>query len=840
MDSGKLLMKKLLLCFLFQFSVSIDTITPDLYVKDDDIIVSSGKVFALGFFSPGSSRNRYIGIWYNQIPEQTVVWVANRDSPINDTSGVLSIDNQGNLVLRKNNQTLLSVWSTNVSIKTGSKNTVAQLLDSGNLVLFQDYTKRTLIWQSFDHPSNTYLPYMKLGSNLKTGLNWFLTSWKSQDDPGIGECSFRMDLTGFPQLSLYRGSDRLWRTGTWTGRKWSGVPEMDQTFVINSAIFVNNDDEVSVMWVVTNASVITRMIVSASGLHQTLLWDAHGNRWFGFYSSPKELCDNYKYCGPNSNCNSNTDHDKWFECSCLPGYEPKLPDQWYLKSGTSGCIKKRGNVSMCQNGEGFVKVEHVKIPDTSVALANLNLGLKQCEEMCLSNCSCMAYATAYYQKDGGVGCLMWHGDLVDTRTYPDNGQDLYVRVDAVELAQYAKRKSPLDKNGKLAILIVSVAVAAILFMVLVTRYLVRKIKGTRRQNNYRSSSSFLKDTTNTKDLDENTNAGLQFFDLSTIAAATNNFSPENKLGEGGFGPVYKGVLFNGKEIAIKRLSKYSGQGIEEFKNEITLIAKLQHRNLVRIVGCCIEEDEKMLIYEYLPNKSLNSLIFVETKKSLLDWRKRFEIICGIARGILYLHHDSRLRIIHRDLKASNILLDAAMNPKISDFGMARIFGGDQIEENTKRVVGTYGYMSPEYAMEGLFSIKSDVYSFGVLLLEIISSRKISSYYVDHSSALNLIEHVWNLWKEGRAMEIVDSSLGEHSSSLADEVLRCIQIALLCVQGSAADRPTMSTVVLTLGNDKAVLPSPKQPAFVVKKAHNVDAGEGAGSNNEVTITLVQPR
>ncbi|KAK2977051.1 hypothetical protein RJ640_011662, partial [Escallonia rubra] len=185
-----------------------------------------------------------------------------------------------------------------------------------------------------------------------------------------------------------------------------------------------------------------------------------------------------------------------------------------------------------------------------------------------------------------------------------------------------------------------------------------------------------------------TSADLPFYSLSIIAAATENFSIANKLGEGGFGLVYKGRLRNGQAIAVKRLSNSSGQGVEEFKNEVTLIAKLQHRNLVRLLGCCIQKEEKMLIYEYMPNKGLDSIIFDKEKGSLVDWRKRFEITLGIARGMLYLHQDSRLRIIHRDLKASNVLLDAAMNPKISDFGMARIFGRDQIQANTNRVVGT--------------------------------------------------------------------------------------------------------------------------------------------------------
>ncbi|XP_058072824.1 cysteine-rich receptor-like protein kinase 10 [Magnolia sinica] len=334
---------------------------------------------------------------------------------------------------------------------------------------------------------------------------------------------------------------------------------------------------------------------------------------------------------------------------------------------------------------------------------------------------------------------------------------------------------------------------------------------------------------------------LPLIDLVTIQAATNNFSDENKLGQGGFGPVYKGKLSDGKEIAVKRLSRSSGQGLEEFKNEVTLIAKLQHRNLVRLLYCCIERGEKLLIYEYMPNTSLDVFIFDPDKRSQLGWERRQNIVYGIAKGLVYLHEDSRLRIIHRDMKASNVLLDHEMNPKISDFGMARFLGGNQSQINTNRVVGTYGYMAPEYAMGGLFSVKSDVYSFGVLLLEIVSGKRNNGLYLPRH-AHSLLAYAWGLWCEGKALELIDPLLAR--SNPASEVFRWIHIGLLCVQEDAADRPTMSSVILMLGSESMALPQPTQPGFFVARAvaeSNISSASAKiCSNNELTISTLEPR
>ncbi|RZC29555.1 G-type lectin S-receptor-like serine/threonine-protein kinase At4g27290 isoform X1 [Glycine soja] len=797
--------------FLIVFTAAeTSSITQSQSLSYRKTLVSPSGIFELGFFNLGNPNKIYLGIWNKNIPLQNIVWVANGGSPIKDSSSILKLDSSGNLVLTHNNTV---VWSTSSPEK--AQNPVAELLDSGNLVIRDENggNEDAYMWQSFDYPSNTMLQGMKVGWDLKRNFSTRLIAWKSDDDPTQGDLSWGIILHPYPEIYMMKGTKKYHRLGPWNGLRFSGFPLMKPNNHIYYSEFVCNQEEVYFRWSLKQTSSISKVVLNQTTLErQRYVWS--GKSWILYAALPEDYCDHYGVCGANTYCTTSA----LPMCQCLKGFKPKSPEEWNSMNWSEGCVRK--HPLSCKNklSDGFVLVEGLKVPDTKDTFVDETIDLKQCRTKCLNKCSCMAYTNSNI-SGAGSGCVMWFGDLFDIKLYPENGQSLYIRLPASEL-EFIRYK-----RNSIIIIVTSVAATLVVMVVTLAIYFIRRRKIADKSKTEENIERQLDDM------------DVPLFDLLTVTTATNNFSLNNKIGQGGFGPVYKGELVDGREIAVKRLSTSSGQGINEFTAEVKLIAKLQHRNLVKLLGCCFQGQEKLLIYEYMVNGSLDTFIFDKVKGKLLDWPRRFHIILGIARGLLYLHQDSRLRIIHRDLKASNVLLDEKFNPKISDFGTAKAFGGDQIEGNTKRVVGTYGYMAPEYAVAGLFSIKSDVFSFGILLLEIVCGIK-NKALCDGNQIHSL---AWTLWKEKNALQLIDSSIKD--SCVISEVLRCIHVSLLCLQQYPGDRPTMTSVIQMLGSEMELV-EPKELSFFQSRI--LDEGKLSfnlnlmTSNDELTITSLNGR
>ncbi|KAK9924642.1 hypothetical protein M0R45_032997 [Rubus argutus] len=800
--------------------------------------------------------------------------------------------------------------------KSSHLNNMVKIMDSGNLVLrdTNHLAENTPLWQSFQYPTDTFIPGMLMDDNLE------LISWRElgEDDPGFGKFTFKKEVEN-QYLIVLNKSIPYWKSGKpgfkpqfpekWDSGVFSDgcrestisdnktqflrlkmmkVGETDTTFNADTETDCSkacldysqcraysyapaedsnrkgNFRSTSLCW--TWSADLNNLVeeydngrnisvrVASSDLESTVRdCEPCGTTTIPYPLSTRPDCGDPMYF--SFNCNTLTGQvsfvglkDTFRVISISPskqkiflqGLQAKVSDNCDLRSRDrtqqlnstspfkiiSWCIADLGNFI----SQGFSR------GDPNVVELGWNPPL---EPTCNTSADCGGWlnSTCNPAIDGRKRCLcnkslQWSGTNLNCTQ--GNLQEPLSPASESSLKEHSNRKLSFF------LIIVAVLIGVILLACIISIYIWRK-KMTKKQDQISrtqlDSERRVQELIDTSEFTEGDEKGIDvpFFDLQSILEATDNFSDANKLGQGGYGPVYKGKFPGGQEIAVKRLSKVSGQGLQEFKNEVVLIAKLQHRNLVRLRGYCMKGEEKILLYEYMPNKSLDSFIFGHTQSVFLNWEMRFNIILGIARGLLYLHQDSRLRIIHRDLKTSNVLLDEEMNPKISDFGLARIVGGKETQANTNTVVGTYGYMSPEYALDGTFSVKSDVFSFGVVLLEIISGKKNTGFYQSQQT-FSLLGYAWGLWTEDKVLDLMDKNLEE--SCNRSEFIKCVNVGLLCVQEDPVDRPTMSNVITLLDSEAAIPAIPKQPAFFVRRGNSSTASSSTKPEtySEITTTF----
>ncbi|XP_010268917.1 PREDICTED: G-type lectin S-receptor-like serine/threonine-protein kinase At2g19130 isoform X2 [Nelumbo nucifera] len=787
----------LFLCFFLKAHPSngAASISAGQSLSGNQTIVSEKGNFELGFFRPGtsSSQNYYIGIWYKQVSAQTIVWVANRENPVSDiNSSELKILEDGNLALF--DQSKILVWTTNLT-SAPSNSTEAVLLDSGNLVL-RDGSDSS-IWESFDHPTHTWLPGGKLSFNKRTNKSQLLTSWRSEDDPAPGIFSLELDPTGTNQyIILWNGSLQYWESGPWNGHIFSKVPEMRSNYIYNFS-YEDNVNQSYFTYSVYDSSLISRFVMDLSGQIKQLTWLEDQSKWNLFWSQPRQQCEVYKLCGTFSTCNQ----QGLPFCGCLPGFEVNSVRDWNLSDRSGGCRRRtplQCNDTTAVNGKKdiFSRMANVKLPLNSQSVAAEILGA--CELACLNSCSCTAYSF------GNGRCSIWYGDLFNLQQLSDSesrGDDFYLRLAASEIPSSGSKKGTP----------IGVIVGAVIGFVIIFAFVLVLVWRRKRSGSVGLSNAL--------------EGSLIPFGYRDLQNATKNFS--EKLGGGGFGSVFKGTLPDGAIIAVKKLEGLH-QGEKQFRTEVSTIGAIQHVNLVRLRGFCSEGTRRLLVYDYMPNGSLDFHLFRE-ESGTLDWKTRYQIALGTARGLAYLHEKCRDCIIHCDIKPENILLDLEFCPKVADFGLAKLIGREFSRVLTT-MRGTRGYLAPEWISGVAITVKADVYSYGMMLFEIISGRRNSEQSEDGKVRFFPTWAARQVSEGEEVLGMLDHRLGGDAN--VEELNRVCRVACWCIQDNEIHRPSMGQVVQILEGVLEVNtpPVPRSLQVLVDNQENIIFYSESSSNH----------
>ncbi|CAI0379233.1 unnamed protein product [Linum tenue] len=757
-----------------------DRITPTRSLSGDQTIVSAGGVFELGFFKPGKSGNYCVGIWYKQVSPRTVVWVANRNSysPLPDRfSAELKITDYGYLALHDGSNR--EIWSTGM-VDRNFRYAEAVLLDDGNLVLTSNgsspISPNQSLWQSFDHPGDTWIPGGKIGFNKVKEQDISLTSWRNREDPATGPFSLKLGPNRSLELrnmyTAFRASE------SFSGRVSGSISEMKLKLM--SLSYVDNRNESYLTYSQYNisqlaqlveepnalikqlyesgynGSLFSRYVVDVRGKLQLLAWQESTKQWLLVWSHPRSQCQVDGYCGPYGSCMGESSRSP---CQCLTGFVPLSQVEYSSEVFYRGCY--RSSPLECRKPDWFLPNYNVKLPDkpeTAVAGSP-----KDCEAACLRSCSCTAYSHS------GDQCFTWYGVLMNLQQDVPGGQTIFIKLAGSD------SKFPSSENKKRVIIGCVVGSVIVLLAITVSVVIVRLRKKRKAEPGKVMEGSSVA------------------FTQKELKIATRNFT--EKLGEGGFGSVYKGTLPDSSVVAVKKLDGVSfsqGDMHKQFLAEVRTLGTIQHINLVGLRGFASDPTRMLLVYDYMPNGSLASHLFTEEDAKTLEWKTRYNIALGTARGLGYLHEKCRECIIHCDIKPDNILLDSEFIPKVADFGMAKLFGRDFSRVLTT-FRGTIGYLAPEWLSGEAITAKADVYSYGMMLFELVSGRRNSQ----HTST----GHYFPTWvatvvnEGGNVLDLLDPRLNGNAD--IEEVGRVCRVALWCIQGDESHRLTMGQVVYVL-------------------------------------------
>ncbi|XP_028807844.1 G-type lectin S-receptor-like serine/threonine-protein kinase At2g19130 [Neltuma alba] len=708
-----------------------DTLYAGKSLSGNGTIISKGGVFEMGFFSPASNSKYYLGIWYKGLPmpQKTVVWVANREQPVSDlTSASLEFRDGGTLVLHATSGKIF--WSVHLDFGRPLPNvTVGVLGDDGNFIIRESFNSSTILWRSFDYPTDTLLPGAYRFDSI------VLASWKNPNDPSSGTSYAYVHISyGFAMIGISQD-------GTYTlSNRYTIATSFDPDHVILSVRPRYQDG-------------LFRYVLDADGQLKLFGWWNGLQHWklilllSQHFPSPCSSCGEFTICNPNDT----------IPCHCIRGFVPINQHDW--DSGNYECVLKISRYCFNRTKDKFFIIPNASYP-SEPQLSGAN-NSDQCRLACLEDCRCVAYA---YEYDL---CFTWQelfSYIPELSSELKLGGDFYVRVAASEIEGSGNKSHAWNWWP----ILMSLAGIGVVVMLIIMWTKLHGCGGSL----------------------ETMGGSLMHFNYRDLKKATRNFTQE--LGEGGFSTVYRGEFPNSTLVAVKQLK---GQMHEEkqLRAEVSTIGIIQHRNLIRLRGFCLEKSKRYLVYDYMPNGSLEFRLFKKSNE-ILNWAKRLTIALGTARGLAYLHDSCIECIIHCDVKPENILLDADFEPKVADFGLAKLLG-----RNFSRVLttmrGTRGYLAPEWFSGEAITPKVDVYSYGQVLFEIISGRRNMDMPNDELSdyfpmlVLNALNNGVEL------MTLADPKLeGEVNK---EELTRACKVACWCIQDHEQDRPTMAQVIQIL-------------------------------------------